>query len=228
MNKKLTLIALALYAMLGGQLRAESYSCGAIYPGEVYCPPGMICAFAAPTCIMDIGVIGGSSITEELYDLKIPANAFVKVSLNKANKLPFSQYPALGKDLAFELAATKGQFTGIPFKIVIRTEIPNEKFISKIERGIQTLTDEAQITGAKKLVATLRNLKTANKGVNAVYRAVHSLGETKYKLYYVRIPGEKPGYIIARPDGNLEFHEADPKQKNKELVTVIDTGRLMK
>ncbi len=228
MKNKVAMMALLL-CNIGNPLFAKSYSCGAVLPNEVYCPANMICAFAAPTCIMNIGAIGMSAITQELYNLNIPENAFKKVVLaaNQYTKLPFNAYPALGEHLAYQIAAAKGKFANVPFRIVIRTEVPTEKFINKIERGIKQLTDAKEIEGAKDLVASLKNLKSTKQGINAVYRIVPALGEQQYKLYYVRVPSEQPGYIIGRPDGDLEFHERDPKDAKKELVTVIDTGVLM-
>ncbi len=216
---------MSLCAVLGSQTQAKSYSCGAIYPSEVYCPDGMICAFAAPTCIMNIGAIGGSSVTEERYTIQL-TNPLTQIKLNERKKLPFDQYPQFGEQQAFQLTATKGKFPNVPFNIVIQTEIPNEKFISKIERGIKQLTDQAQKKGAQELVEALRNLKDKNQGINTVYRSVPAFGERDYKLYYVRVP-EQSGYIIARADGDLEFHEKDPNNAKKELITVIDTGILM-
>ncbi len=228
MKNKSAMIAFLL-CNIGSPLLAKSYSCGAVLPNEVYCPANMICAFAAPTCIMNIGAIGMSAITQELYNLNIPENAFKKVVLaaNQYKKLPFNVYPALGQSFAYQMAAAKGKFANVPFRIVIRTEVPNDAFINKIERGIKQLIDAKEIEGAKDLVATLKNLKNKNQGINAVYRIIPALGEQQYKLYYVRVPEEQPGYIIGRPDGNLEFHEQDPKDAKKELITVIDTGVLM-
>lgn len=224
-NKKAIAFIISLCAAIGSQLHAKSYSCGAVYPSEVYCPAGMICAFAAPTCIMSIGAIGGSSITEERYAIK-RTNPLTQIKLDESKKLPLDQYPEFGEQQAFQLTPTEGKFPNVPFTIVIQTEIPNEKFINKIERGIKQLTDQTQIKGAQELIETLKNLKNENQGVNTVYRSIPAFGERDYKLYYVRVP-KQSGYIIARADGDLEFHEKDPKNANKELITVIDTGVLM-
>lgn len=208
----------------------QAYSCGAVYPSEVYCPTGQTCAFPGPTCIMSI-IVGGSSITETLYNLNIPAAEFVKITLQPANgtKLPITVYPALGKRVAYQLAPAEGTFAGTPFNIVIQTELPNDTFINTLTRGIERLTDQAQKDVANKLLATLQSYKATGQNINAVYRSVPALGEAGYKLQYVRIPGANAAeaYIMMTPAGNMQFYENSDKAGEKNVFE-ISTGDLLK
>lgn len=209
---------------------SQSYGCGAVYPTKVYCPTGQTCNFAAPLCIMSIAV-GGTSITETLYELSIPAAEFKTLALDAVNgtKVPISTFPAIGKYAAFQLAPKTGTFSGVPFNIVIQTELPTDAFINSLSAGIGKLTDQKQKDSANILLLTLQNLKASGQGINTVYRSIPALGETKYKLYHVRVPGTNSAEanIIVTPTGNLQFYENSetPGVKN---VTEIDTGALSK
>lgn len=209
---------------------SQSYGCGAVYPTNVYCPTGQTCLFNAPMCIMSIAV-GGSSITEALYNLNVPGSEFKILALDAKNgtKLPISTFPELGKRVAFQLSPKTGTFVGVPFNIVIQTELPTDGFINSLAQGIGKLTDQAQKDSANTLLETLKNFKATGQGINAIYRSVPALGETQYKLYHVRVPGTNSAeaYVMITPAGNLQFYENSDKPGVKN-ITEIDTGVLSK
>jgi hypothetical protein len=209
---------------------SQSFGCNGVYPTEVNCPAGYVCELLSPICIINIK-IGGSSITEELYSLTVATNEFIPVALTTANsvKLPLSDYPALGKRAAFQITPVKGDFTGVPFNIVVQSELPTDAFINKIAQGLVNLKDPKQIESANALLTNLKNLKTNNQGINAIYRIVPGFGEKQYKLYHVRAasPGDTEAIINITPTGNLQFFE-NSDQPGKKKVTEIDTGVLSK
>lgn len=210
---------------------SQSYSCGAVYPTQVNCPAGQTCVFPGPTCIMNINAVGGSSITEELYNLGILPSEIVTLALNQNinTKLPISAYPELGKRIAYEFKAASGDYANIPFRIVIKTELPNDAFINTLANGINRLTDTTKKEAANTLLSTLQSYKELGKPINIIYRSIPALGETQYKLQHVRVPGTNSAeaLIMVTPKGNLQFYEKSDKTGETNVIE-IDTGALAK